>query len=404
MVQPLEVQINYRLLIGTFLASILSGVSVVQLYSQRQTAIVKGLEQRVDESLLDSDYKVAYRDLSVLTKLLPLDAHRKIQLADCADRVADNPNEIKSAMRLSHQVLGICLSDPHLESWVPSIRRRLLKRHAELGEFEEVINLATQLVGSDVDLELQRYYSVAKARLYLLDRDYDLKTPAPEELPDWFASLLSIRPLDLLVATNHEIPEDFEIAALLSDLCLGEPSRLSGSFLAGQSNSSLQQRASEIAEKLTERRQSDPFAWLLRFEVGARMGKPETSVELLEKAIDLAGGDPKVLLVAGRLYLDKAKSFGADNSEELKTEYLARSAKVLEQAKELGADDVDLYVLLGDIAIEKGQPEAAIELWRSGRKSGVGHVSLLDFRIVQTLIQRGELNEAQVIICLPRRV
>jgi tetratricopeptide (TPR) repeat protein len=394
MFQSDETRVNYRFLAVTAFATIFAGLLIFQLHRQRQSSLVYELERSADSFLGEGNYTSAYRSLSSLTKLKPQDQMRKVQLAECADRIAVTATEIKQAIRLNMQALGICLADPQLADQVPAIRWRLLRRHAELGENEETIDQIAELAGPQMDPELQRLYVIAKARLWRDDRSHELNSSVRERLPEWFSSLLLIRPVDLLVSTNSELPGDFEIAAILCDICLGDPAKLEGSFLAGQSEKSLKQRSQQTARQLTENRPDDPFAWLLLYEVILRDDDLEAPREVLDKAIEVAGENAKPLIVAGKLYLSSAMKAEGTESGKSNIEILERSLAALEKAKALGSVDTELYISMGNIFLLKGQPEEAILRWREGKKVCTSQSSLLDFRLVETLLEMNELPRA----------
>ncbi|MFM8402284.1 MAG: tetratricopeptide repeat protein, partial [Pirellula sp.] len=157
-------------------------------------------------------------------------------------------------------------------------------------------------------------------------------------LPNWFASLAGLPPVDLLVKSHIEIPKSLDIAGLLVGLCLGDPSRLEGSFLAGETQESLKARAQSIVERLVNDLPEDPYAWLLRYEISSRDSKLGLSESDIEKAVSLSPNDAKILLIAGRLFLERANRATGLANQSMKTGFLNRALELFQSAREIQPD------------------------------------------------------------------
>lgn len=389
-----KTRFNYPLLIGSFVFVALAGLAILFLHSRQQTASAEKLALKAKQLLSDQDFSDAYVALNTLAKFKPDDQRINIDLALCADQIAENSPSIQNAIRLNMAALAICQGDASLEAEIPVIRRRLVKRMSELGNYEDAIDQITRLVGPHLDLELQRYYTIAKVRLWLDGRGYDFASGNTGQLPNWFASLVQLPPVDLLVKTHIEAPEDFEVAGILVDLCLGDPAKLNGSFLAGDSKESLKTRAQAIVERLVVNRPEDPFSWLLRYEISSRDSKLGLSQDDLEKAVELGAEDPKALLVAASLYLERAKRITGLSNKPQREQYLTRSGEILESVKSITPNETLVYLNIGDILALQGQIEKSIETWKNAKRVCSDRVSRLDFRIVDALIGLKRLPDA----------
>ena len=394
MFERTKTRFNYPLLIGSFVFVALAGLAVLFLHSRQQTAAVLELQRRAQQLLDDQNYSDAYTALNTLTKLKPEELRIKIDLALCADQIAENLQSIQNSIRLNMAALAICQGVSSLETEIPVIRRRLFKRMSELGNYEDAIDQITRLVGPNIDLKLQRYYTIAKVRLWLDGRGYDFASANTGQLPNWFASLVQLPPVDLLVKTHIEAPEDFEVAGILVDLCLGDPAKLNGSFLAGDSKDALKTRAQAIVNRLVVSRPEDPFSWLLRYEISSRDFKLGLSQDDLEKAVELGAENPKALLVAASLYLERAKRITGLYNKPQKDQYLTRSVEILESIKSITPNETLVYLDIGDILALQGQIEKSIETWKNAKRVCSDRISLLDFRIVDALIGLKRLPDA----------
>jgi tetratricopeptide (TPR) repeat protein len=344
------IRINYSLLGWTVVVLALVALIAFGVQVRQQRRIVTDLEKQVDLLLSEEKYEDAFSKLGVLSMLKPGDLERKLQLALCADKTAgENSKQIQNAVGLNLAALAICQADSRLEANTPIIRRRLVQRMAQLGRFEDAIDQINRLVDSKVDFELQRYFTICKVRLWLDGRGYESASGDSADLPNWFATLVSMPPVDLLVKTHVEIPEDFEIAGLLVDLCLGDPAKLAGSFLAGDTKEALKTRAQSIVERLVNKRPNDPFSWLLRYEISSRDNKFGLSEADIERAVELGDQNQKVLLVAGKLYLERAKRVIGVSSEQLRQQFLKRSLVLFEAARKLNPLETQAYLNIGEI-------------------------------------------------------
>ncbi len=389
-------RLNYSLLGWTVLALLIVVGGVFSLQIRQQQRTLERLESQVDDLLAEENYEDASVKLAILSRLKPEDLDRKLQLAMCSDITAgDDLRQVQNAVQLNLGALGICQADLKREVQIPVIRRRLVKRLGQLGRFEDAIDQISRLVGPQVDLELQRYYTICKVRLWLDGRGYEIASGESADLPNWFATLVSMPPVDLLVKTHVEIPEDFEIAGMLVDLCLGDSARLSGSFLAGDSGETLKTRAQSIVERLVKSRPNDPFSWLLRYEISSRDNKFGLSQEDIERAVQLGNENPKVLLVAGKLYLERAKRFNGVSSERIRIQYLRRSLELFEASRKLNPFETQTYLNIGETHGLLGDPDKAIETWVDGKRVCTERVSELDFRITNTLIDLNRLEQSK---------
>ena len=385
---------NYPLFLVTIIVICLFSLLVWLVHARNQFQAVQTLEREAIGLIASGNYRGAYVALNTLTKLKPEDQRIKIDLALCADQIAENSPSIQNSIRLNMAALAICQGDSSLETEIPVIRRRLFKRMSELGNYEEAIDQITRLVGPNIDLELQRYYTTAKVRLWLDGRGYDFASANTGQLPNWFSSMVQLPPVDLLVKTHIEAPEDFEVAGTLVDLCLGDPAKLNGSFLAGDSKDALKTRAQAIVDRLVVSRPEDPFSWLLRYEISSRDSKLGLSQDDLEKAVELGAEDPKALLVAARLFLERANRITGISNKPRKDQYLNRSLEILESIKSITPNETQVYLDNGDILALQGQIEKSIETWKNAKRVCSDRISRLDFRIVDALIGLKRLPDA----------
>jgi hypothetical protein len=139
----------------------------------------------------------------------------RIEYAECFDQIASEYPEFQRSIGHSSAALVICQSDEKFSDQVPLIRKRLLKRFMQTGRYEDAIEQIIRLVGATVDLDLQRNYCLSKTHLWLEQRSFQSASGVSAGFPNWFATLFSMPPVDLLVKTHVEIPDDFDVAGLL---------------------------------------------------------------------------------------------------------------------------------------------------------------------------------------------
>jgi len=390
-----KLRINYVLLAWTvFFIAVFVLFGAVSYVRQQRIALVE-LESQADKFLKDQNYQKAFDKLLLLTRLKPESSSQRLALGLCADMIAGSTSRgIQQSVQLNFAALAVCLVDSKLEGSIPEIRQRLIKRMSQLGRFEDAIDQINRLVGPEVDLDLQRYYTIAKVRLWLDGRGQDVASGSSTGLPNWFASLAGLPPVDLLVKTHIEVPDDFEIAGMLVDLCLGDPAKLSGSFLAGDSRDTLKTRAQSIVERIVSNRPDDPYAWLLRYEISSRDTKFGLSEEDIERAVRLGTNDWKVPLVAGKLYLERAKRVTGISNRMLREQYLNRALELFESSRTINSSDAQIYLNIGEVQALMGNLDTAIETWRDGKRVCSERVIQLDFRIADALVGQKKIAEA----------
>ena len=389
-----QTRFNYPLLLGTLVALLLVILGVLFIHSRQQASSTLRLEKQVEDLLAQGHYAEAYPLINSLVMIKPEDQVRKLQQALCADELAAGAQGIQNSIRLNMAALAICQSDSKFESQIPAIRRRLIKRMSEIGNYEDTIDQITRLVGPEPDLELQHYFTIARVQLWLDGRTTEIASGNLASVPNWFASLASIPPVDLLVRSHIEIPKSLEIAGLLVGACLGDPSKLQGSFLASESQEALKARAQSIVERLVNDLPEDPYAWLLKYEISSRDSKLGLSESDIEKAVSLGSKDAKVLLVAGRLYLDRANRVTGLSDKSSRSGFLNRSLELFQSARELQPDLTETHLSIGDVHGLLGDPNKAIETWKDAKRVCSERTSLLDFKISSALVGLNRITEA----------
>ena len=394
MFQKQKIQINYGLLLAT-IALLLFAVAVLFLVQRYQHArSVDRLDQQSRDEIASQDYQRAVKSLEKLILFRPEVQSYRIEYAECFDQIASTFPEFQRSVGLSTAALVICQSEDKFSDQIPLIRGRLLKRFIQTGRYEDAVEQISRLVGTQVDLDLQRNYCLSKTHLWLEQRSYQIASGISSSFPNWFATLVSMPPVDLLVKTHVEIPDDFEVAGLLVDLCLGDPAKLAGSFLAGESRESLKTRAIGIVERLVAKRPRDPLTWLLRYEVSSRDSKLGLSEQDIERAVELGVDDGKILLIAGKLYFERAKRVSGISNRGLRTQYLQRALELLESAQKLNPKETQIYLNMGDVHGLLGEPEKAIAVWANAKRLCDDRVIQLEFKIADSLIGLNRLDEA----------
>jgi tetratricopeptide (TPR) repeat protein len=394
MFQKQKIQINYGLLLATT-ALLLCAVAVLFLLQRYQHArTVDRLDRESRVEIANKDYQRATKSLEKLMLFRPQVQSYRIEYAECFDQIASEYPEFQRSIGHSSAALVICQSDEKFSDQVPLIRKRLLKRFMQTGRYEDAIEQIIRLVGATVDLDLQRNYCLSKTHLWLEQRSFQSASGVSAGFPNWFATLFSMPPVDLLVKTHVEIPDDFDVAGLLVELCLGDPAKLSGSFLAGESRESLKNRAQGIVERLVAKRPQDPLSWLLRYEVSSRDSKLGLSEQDIERAVELSVDDGKILLIAGKLYLERAKRVSGVSNRGLRTEYLQRSLELLESSQKSNPKVTQTYLNMGDVYVLLGEPDKAVASWVNGKRVCDDRVVQLEFKIADYLIGLNRLDDA----------
>ncbi|MFM8401990.1 MAG: hypothetical protein ACKOAH_29545, partial [Pirellula sp.] len=116
------------------------------LHSRQQAASTLRLEKQVDELLAQGNYAEAYPLLNSLVVIKPENQARRLEQALCADELASGAQRTQASIRLNMAALGICQADSRFESQIPTIRRRLIKRNSQIGNYEDAIDQISRSV------------------------------------------------------------------------------------------------------------------------------------------------------------------------------------------------------------------------------------------------------------------
>lgn len=374
-------------------AMVVGGYGLNRLQRKRTSSVLLHVIDRAIEDkdwLKSSDY--IYRYLSIH----PDDVACKIKLADVVDRLAITKEDIQGVITLQHIAISACESTPGFAEEIPAIRSKMVDRLMSTARYEDALEQIAKLAGPRLDLELERKLALCRFRLFQENRSVNLAANSKTALPRWIAGMLELNVIDLLLKAYVDNPQNMDLGVALASVCLGDQSVLKGSVLAPESRDSLVARAISISDRLIAAHPRDPKAWLAHYEISAQKDNNVSDADL-ERALELAPDSPYVHKQVGTHYLTRAQSASVVSGNTRKQAWLDRADHCLRRAVELDSTpDPRIYESLGEVLAERGDSEAALEMWKQGCVACKDSITTnLHLNIVRSLLKSQKLDEAE---------
>lgn len=385
---------NFALLSGSLFVLIALAIGTFYLHRYQQFLASGHLLASVDQFLAREDWARAVDYLLRYQAIHPNDAATKVKIAQVYNKIAVTREEVEGALSLQHLALAACESTPELAVEIPDIRQSMMARLMEMGRYEDALEQIAKLAGPKADLDLTRSLALCRFRLASESRSSGLAESSKLRLPRWFSTLLQMNVVDLLLKAYVDNPQNMETSIALASVCLGDSVVLQGSVLAQESRETLINRAVMIADRLIAAHPKDANAWLAHYEITSQRDRntPDTD---LEKAIALAPQDPRVLTQVGINYLNRAKAAAWVNSADRKEAWLLKSEQCLSQVIDSRVViDSSVFAALGEVLVERGRPEEALEVWRTGSRKTDSLTTDLHLNMVRVLLDLNRLEEA----------
>lgn len=312
-------------------------------------------------------------------RLRPEDSAARIRLAQVFDKTASTPAAKYRSVELHYRAINASEADA---TETLELGKRLTELLLELQKFSEAEKQAEKLLNTEFSAEAQRFIAMAKYGQY-------------QTQPGWRSAGLSVADsMENAIAVN---PDDVELPIALAELVRRFDQRaFSAAQRARPEYATEAQRAIE-ADRLVDQAVSNngdnAEAYLARYFYRQKFDR-EINVESdLRSAIEFGKDNLEVRLAAGDYYLRKAVS--SDNADDrdsqlaMATEHYQYILKEIDPATELA------HVGMGSVHAAEGDLPSAIEVWREGKKLVEPESLLLSARLTESLIQTGQLGEAE---------
>ncbi|MFN7731270.1 MAG: tetratricopeptide repeat protein [Pirellula sp.] len=294
-------------------------------------------------------------------------------------------------------VVGLCESNPSLVSKVPGLRRALIQRQLELGDCEGALQQIAKLAGPEEDPSIERLLALCRFRLASEQRVDRWDNQAISQVQEWLWDLGAMHPVDLLLRSLSHTRGDPDLALAFASLVLEDPKLLQKSQIAGESDTALRQRLRDTLDPILELHGDDPKAWLTYFAILSQLD-PEQAAVSVKTSIERFPENDRILKAASQFHLERAQAALANGQSEVRERELKTAEELLERVRRSSdprqAMDASVFAVLGDIQLERGSKEKALDIWSEGIDKGMPPTTLLHFRKVKLLINRGSPSEA----------
>lgn len=390
-----ELRWNWKLFVATWVIGLILAPSIVFLHRWQRTNLATVMMQRAEACKDKQDWLGAITNLEQYLAYKKDDTAVQIELIELYDRATTFLPDKKVLVTQYLTAIGKCESDPILRKRIPGLRLAAIKLQMELGNFEDAIQQIARLAGPTPDPKVERLLALCRFRLAASDRQDRWDETSQSVAPEWIWPLGSMQPVDLLLQALDNTPGDPELTLALANAILGEPRLIEKSKLALESRDSVLEKLTLALDGLLQRNPDDAIAWVTFISI-ALQTDPEKATQAISTAVEKFPNNAAVLKTAGQFYLERAQAQSANT--EVKDQDLARSKelfqKLLESKDPLQSKDPLVFAFLGDIELERGADQAAIQVWNEGIKAAYPPTAYLHFRKVKNLLQRKNSTDA----------
>lgn len=392
---------NWPVFIASWVLLVLLAPTLFFFHRWQKVQLSDSFLRSAERHKENQEWGKAIVDLELYLDFHEEDAGKRIELAELYD---NNASDFFSSFAVLNKVstaIGLCESDPTFRDKLPTLRRILIVRQLQVGLYEDALQQIAQAAGPEPSAEMERLLALTRYNLAIDQRNDRWDESARSIAPEWIWPLGDMPPVELLMRALNSNPGDPELTGALAYILLDAPKLLANTPFATASEQDLKERLRLWNEEMIAKNSDASTAWLAYFAISDKLdpSKSDANINLiLEKFPDDLG----VMRTASEYYLKRAATLNSAADKPMHDAMLTRAQTLLEQVLDQGgkaaAANSSLYASLGDIALEKGQPEAAIQTWNDGILKCPAPTSFLHFRKVKTLVQLRALDRALVAL------
>lgn len=388
---------NWRLLVATLVLLLLAGVGVLLVNRMQKGQLAESLLKRSLELQEKQEWKEAIAYLEMYLKFHEGDLPKRVRLLESYNQQPLDLVGIRAIVPQYMTVVGLCETTPSMMHKVPELRRSLIERQLELGDCETALEQIAKLAGPKEDPSIERLLALCRLRLASEQRSDRWEPQSISKVPDWLWDLGAMHPVDLLVRSISHTRGDPELVLAFASLVFENRAMLQKSQIAQESEAALRQRLRDCLDPILELHPDDPKAWLTHFAVLSQLD-PEQTAASVKTAVERFPENDRILKAASQFHLEQAQAALADGQSEVREHELKTAEELLERVRRSSdprqAMDASVFAVLGDIQVERGNTEKALEIWSEGAEKGMPPTTLLHFRKVKLLIRRERSPEA----------
>ncbi len=396
---------NYRFLIATGLPFVVLAAVAVAWYAFQDRRLESALLERAAELEEQGEFAKAAEYLYQYLQKNPENTQIAVQLAETYDKGIGSTQTTDRAIRLYDQALSVADDEE-----TPRLRARRAELLLARRRFTDAGKQAEELLKNDPESAAGlKWFALA------LIAQYETGTRVVEDLRASIKETCAPIPglgdvsamSGLFEAALERNPYDPELSGALARI-LRAPSRpkdvagdlLDEAWLAKPP----QERDIEADRRMDDvvahwdddpERKEDPLGGLLlRYDYLRQFNRGQDATADLEKAEQLAGDDPRVLIrLAGEAY-ERHLASSRQRSEAASQKALAEGAAYCERILKESPTNVSAAELLGRIRLAEGDWEAAVRTWEAClNRQGENANPALAHSVASTLIEHAPRSE-----------
>ncbi|MEI8214177.1 MAG: tetratricopeptide repeat protein [Planctomycetota bacterium] len=364
-------------------------LSIFGIYSFQQGTVARELLRQAKSYHDQGDVENAILTMDRYLIKKPKDVAANIEMAEWMEQVARTPDNIDNLILFQFKTIGLCEASPEHKNEIPALRARAVELLIASGRYEEAMLQIDSMVGTEPVPILLRNMTRCRMGLLLAGRPEPRPKDAMSGDSEWYLMAKSTTPVDLLVNTLFDQPNDLELTRLLAEVCVRRRDLVDNSTLSSQSKEELEQMALQSADRMLAENEKSSGAWLLHASVAAVVD-PMVAETDFDRAQTLFPDSINIERAAGLFYVDQAKQEMRSGRPESRDAYLARAEPILKKlAASRAYADLPVFAALGDLHAIRGEHNDAVRIWESGCQICPPPTLELHFRIVESKLASG---------------
>lgn len=408
---------NLRLLVETLIVAAILGPAIYLWYSWQLTRIEAAMLERAKELSENKDDRAAAQYYFQYLKLRPEDADVQVLLTESFDRAAVGLREKGRAVQYYYQALGVAPPEKQRD-----LRRRLGELLLQLQRFTEAEDEARTLIEKDKNdaagwriLALALHGQTRSGEMGAGIRNSETaavvqqarkpaaagggsksgeKGPAGKEKAE---KTPAATVGEVLRQARERNPGDIEIATTEAVIYRDAP-QLFDDSQQSLSDAERQEKADRSMDAMVAANPKSAKVYLSRYRYRLRYNLPGAKDDLAA-ALKYGPDDLEVVLQAASQSQYEARALQRQGGlpEDVQACW-AQARAHFEHAIAIAPSDESAYLGLGEVYVEQGKPDRAVETWRLGLEKVNKESIELNGRLANQLTADGRLDEAEKVL------
>jgi hypothetical protein len=190
---------NWTRFAGTWLFLILIALAMFLVHRWQKVNLADSLLKRSQEHQAKQEWNEAVAYMQRYLTHRNDDVARRVELVELYNRTPLDLRGIQAVVPQYLTAIGLCETNPTLKSKVPGLRRSLIERQIEIGNFDAALLQIAKLAGKEEDHSIERMLALCRFRLASQQRGDQWNENSNSLAPEWIWPLGAMHPVDLLI-------------------------------------------------------------------------------------------------------------------------------------------------------------------------------------------------------------